>query len=237
MAGNEAAQAGHNIKKTDDQIQQAIFVDTVSDVKRLKAELDSINGKLRQRYASAKVLGISKKEIDYAIRLEKEDDAEMIAERRKQQQIARWLGHPIGTQPDMFDGAEQPQESKATIAGRLAALRNEPRITPTAYAGGQPEQDWLSAYDDATATRNVALEHATTLQQQKLNENSEEGDDGQDEFDEVLEDDRPTVASSAQAARNGEEKTQEPKQTFSQKLAENNKVGDAMASGKGATKE
>ncbi len=128
--------------------QEALMRNHMGQVRRLRAQLASVNANLRNALKKAKADGYPKHEIDYALALEKDaqdGSGEMLAKRRREAQIARWLGHAIGAQPDIFDETDEKTVDAATKefeAGKRAGMEGETLkvpdwvIQPTQYIAG-----------------------------------------------------------------------------------------------------
>lgn len=153
----QAAGVGHNSGLTDQQ-QRALLIQAVVDIEGLKEQMASLNGKLRNRYKQAKADGVKKKDIDFAIELRKGDEKEAITEHRRRLQIARWVNHPIGTQPDLFDqqaeadADREPIEDKVAREGELAGLEGK-SCEPPSHLTGPLMQIWVDNWHKAQAHR------------------------------------------------------------------------------------
>jgi hypothetical protein len=115
---------------------EALMRHHMGKVRRLREQLSSVNSNLRNALKTAKADGYQKYEIDYALALEKDAEdgsGEMLARRRREAQIARWMGHAIGSQPDMFAETEEQVVMTATKefdAGRRAGMEGETLKVP-----------------------------------------------------------------------------------------------------------
>lgn len=150
--GTQPAAAGHNSSALTDDQQQALFWSHLGKIKRQRDKIASLTGELRQAYKLAKAEGFSKADLDYALRLESEDETEAIDRRRREAQIARWMAHPIGTQSDLFDGVDRtPAVDKAYATGKIAAFKGDAPIAPYADGGSEQAQAWLRGHHDGSA--------------------------------------------------------------------------------------
>ena len=116
-------QLGHNggpAELSPDQ-QKALFFHHLGRVSALKEKVASASGELRAAYKSAKADSFTKKDIDFALSLENDEDEKMVEQRRRETEIAAWCGHPIGTQADLFDATDRtPLVERAAAEGRKA---------------------------------------------------------------------------------------------------------------------
>jgi hypothetical protein len=131
---------------TEDQ-ERALFFHHLNRVKAQKAVVASETGSLRSLYKIAKADGFSKKDIDFALSLESRKEEETLEERRRQQRIAFWLQHPIGTQPDMFDFQPDrtPLADRAYEAGKIAGMKGEPNRPPH-DENTEAGQKWMAGW-------------------------------------------------------------------------------------------
>src|SRR5690606_15024300 len=104
---DELKQVGGNLSHdnttnelTDEQ-SQVLFFNHKKKIAGLKEKISSLTGELRATYKVAKSEGFLKKDFDFAFLLDKDEDDAAIERRRREAQIARWQGHPIGTQGDL----------------------------------------------------------------------------------------------------------------------------------------
>jgi len=115
---------------------EALMRSHMGKVRRLREQLATVNANLRNALKVAKADGYPKAEIDYALYLEKDThdgSGEALAKRRREVQIARWLGHAIGTQPDIFEETNEKALDAATKefeAGKRAGMEGETLKVP-----------------------------------------------------------------------------------------------------------
>ncbi len=68
---------------------------------------------------------------------------------------ARWMGVPLGMQPDLFGDERAPATDKAFAAGKAARLKGEPMKPP--HDPSVPQFDaWLEGFHAGTAALNAA---------------------------------------------------------------------------------
>lgn len=121
----------------NDSQHQALMLQNLKKIVALKTKATSASGELRAAYKEAKADGFTKKELDFAISLQNDDKDEMLTKRRRENQIARWLSHPIGTQSDMFDDS-RPIRDRAFDEGKRDGAADLPLKAPNHYAVGTP---------------------------------------------------------------------------------------------------
>lgn len=171
---------------TDDQ-RQALFFQHKRKIAGLKEKLGTVNGDLRNAYKIAKAEGFPKKDFDFAFLLEKDEDDAAIERRRREAEIARWLGHAIGTQGDLFEGTKLDKRSIAESAfedGKRAGMNNEV-LKPSHGAGTEAYERYVAGWHEGSAVRaSLAKEQEDGAAILRMNEES----DGADEFDEAADD-------------------------------------------------
>jgi len=133
-----SAEAGHNSGETNggltDGEKQALFLSGMNTLRRLIVEKDRVTSEVRNQRKRMKADGFEPFEIDYALKLGGRKEEEMVAQRKREARIARWLGHPIGTQADFF-GEDHPESSAR--AGNGAARVSPEELGRVAGAGGE----------------------------------------------------------------------------------------------------
>jgi hypothetical protein len=90
--------------------------------------------------------------IDFALRLRKDEDDAIIEQRRAEIEVARFLNHPVGTQPELPLNMEDrtPGVDKAKAEGEIAGAEGKTCSAP--YPAGSPnEQAWLTGWHDGQA--------------------------------------------------------------------------------------
>ncbi len=138
---------GDNHELTDVQ-RQALLMDSVGKVERLKAEMAAMLSHLRSAYKVAKADGILKKDIDFVLKIKKQDDADVVADLARRTELARWMRIPIGVTPDMFSDADrEPIDEKAFNDGRVVGMAGGDRQSPYDPTSTS-EENWLKGYDD-----------------------------------------------------------------------------------------
>lgn len=164
---------------TEDQ-QAALFFQHKNKIVALREKLASVNSELRTAFKVAKSEGFTKKEIDFAIALEDDEDDKIQKERLRQNQIARWLGVPLGTQAELdLQPDRRSIEEKAAAEGKKAGMNGETLNPP--YAPGTPGYEpYVEAWHLGQAAI-FSIEKMKSETQLLRPESEDEG--GDDEFD------------------------------------------------------
>lgn len=143
--GEATPSAGHNSQLSEAE-KQALFVRGLADLENLIEEKNEVVADIRNHRKRIISYGFEPWEIDYALKLRKDTDNEAVDRRRKEAVIARFLNHPIGTQPDMFDEPDRtPAVEKAAKDGHVAGASGKSAQPPYAV-GTEQEQAWLKGW-------------------------------------------------------------------------------------------
>jgi len=145
-----AAQPGHNSALTDAE-RQALFIRGITDLEAHIEEKDEVVAAIRSQRKRIISYGFDAFEIDFALKLRKSDDAEMMDKRRREAQIAQFLNHPIGSQLDWIDQVDRtPAVDTAYAEGKIAGARGESCKSPHDPSTPQ-DQSWLRGWHEGQA--------------------------------------------------------------------------------------
>jgi uncharacterized protein (UPF0335 family) len=100
-------EAGHNSKLTDEQ-RKSLLLRAVDEIGPFKDEVASVVGKMRNVYKQYKADGITKKDIDLALKLTGQEGEEARADMSRILQIYEWT-HP-GAQAELFEDFREAAE-------------------------------------------------------------------------------------------------------------------------------
>jgi hypothetical protein len=157
----ESAQAGKPAL-TDRQLE-ALWFNHKPIIVGLKEQMTRLNGKLRNAYKQLKAeTGITRAEAEFAISLEHDEDDKVLHSERRRRMLARWEGHPIGTQGDLFD--DRPRTVDLVAVARRQGLEGgkfDVPLTP----GTETYQAALAAFHDANAERIRTMKRPTPVEQ------------------------------------------------------------------------
>lgn len=146
MADDDKTPApGHNSELSEAE-KRALFLNAIRELESMIEEKNEIVADIRNQRKRIVGYGFEAFEIDYALKLRKQDDADMIARRRAEARIALFLNHPIGVQPDLFDEPDRtPAVDRAFDMGRVAGSVGETAKSPHA-PGTEQDQAWLKGW-------------------------------------------------------------------------------------------
>lgn len=157
--------------------KRALLVNGLTQIEGLVEQKDAIVSQIRTNRKRLVAHGFAPKIIDFALRLRKDEVDKMIEQRRAEIEVARFLGHPIGTQPELPFNMEDrtPGVDKAKAEGEVAGASGVTCSAP--YAVGSPmEQAWLTGWHDGQATLASAFKKLEAKETAQADED-EEGDD------------------------------------------------------------
>jgi hypothetical protein len=134
---------------TDDE-QRALFVNGLSELETLIQEKDSVVAKIRNKRQQLEARSFSKDDVDFGLALRKGDEKAIVKKRQREQQIARWLNHPVA-QLDLFvDGKSDPTpiDDRAFEEGKISGMEGKSCVPPSTYAPQTQPAQKSDALDD-----------------------------------------------------------------------------------------
>lgn len=142
----QTPEPGHNSALTEDE-KRALFIAGVRELETLLDKKNDAVANVRNQRKRIVSYGFEPFQIDYAIKLRKDEDDGMIERRRKEAMVARFLNHPIGTQSDLFDDDSDrtPAVDRAYQEGQIAGAVGEKASSPYSPGSGQ-DQAWLRGW-------------------------------------------------------------------------------------------
>lgn len=220
----EAAKAepGHNIQ-ADERVNQGLFISGFARYKKSLEVGANWNSSHRNLLKELKADGIPKKDLEYALKLEKtKDDEEAIRQQLREQQLARWLGHKLGTQADLFAGDtadRTPITDKAYEEGFRAGSAGAGNTPPY---DGDAGQQWIKGWH-----AGQAVIHQKFLENNKPGESTlvrtvppePEGT----EYDDAMDD-----ASEAKPEEEGQTATEQLRELTARGEAEQQRVAEKI---------
>lgn len=140
---------------TDDQAQLLLFQNK-KKIAALKERMATTVADMRYAYKTAKADGFSKKDIDLAIACEDDEDG-VLDRMKREHQIAKWMGHPAGTQFELFEGPDRtPLVDRAYDAGKRAGLAAE-ACSPPHSQGTPAYEPWMKGWHDGQAVNAAGI--------------------------------------------------------------------------------
>jgi uncharacterized protein (UPF0335 family) len=155
---------GHNEMTEEEQYAQQVFMKAMREVRDGKSEIAGIMGDLADVYAQAKHKGFTKADIKWALSLDTKDSAEVIQEMERRLKIAKWLGHGLARQVEMFPD-RTPVDERAYEMGLAAGKLRKPNQNPY-DPGSAPGQQWQKGMNDGTEFINKDLEKIISSRQE-----------------------------------------------------------------------
>lgn len=140
--------------------KRALLVQGLAEIEKLVVEKDRVVGLIRTSRKKLVANGFKPKVIDFALRLRKDEDEDdvIIEQRRAEIEVARFLNHPVGTQPELPLVLEDrtPEVDRAFAAGEIAGASGVTCSAPHA-AGSPMEQSWIKGWHQGQATITSAF--------------------------------------------------------------------------------
>ena len=160
--------------------KRALLVQGLAEIKKHIEEKDRVVALIRTSRKRLVAHGFKPKVIDFALRLRKDEDDAIIEQRRAEIEVARFLNHPVGTQPELPLVLEDrtPGVDKARAEGEIAGAEGKTCSAP--YAAGSPnEQSWILGWHDGQATITSAFRklEAKAAAESENDEADAEGDE------------------------------------------------------------
>jgi uncharacterized protein (UPF0335 family) len=123
-----------------------LFVRELTKLEAILAKMETLKSDARNQRKRMKSDGFEAYEINYALKLRKADDDEMLEQRRREARIARWLAHPVGTQSDFLaDLTHKPNGSDAEGLGRVAGAEGA-TCKPPPNLNQDDAQRWITGW-------------------------------------------------------------------------------------------
>lgn len=141
---------GHNggpSELTDEQ-KQVLWFEHQKKVVALRKRMENVKADLRNTYKVIRSeLGFTKADIDFALRLLDDEDDELLEQEKRRRTLARWLGHAIGFQEDLFEPDRTPLADRAFADGRRAGLAGDP-CTPAHAPETEAYRSYMQGFNE-----------------------------------------------------------------------------------------
>lgn len=163
--------------------KRALLVQGLAEIEKHIEEKDRVVALIRTSRKKLVANGFKPKVIDFALRLRKDEDDAIIEQRRAEIEVARFLNHPVGTQPELPLAMEDrtPGVDKAHAEGEIAGAEGKTCSAP--YAVGSPnEQAWIKGWHEGQATITSAFKK---IEAKAAAEAEAEADEADDEDEDV----------------------------------------------------
>lgn len=140
--------AGDNSSKRNADEVRELFTSHRSSWNGYKAKLAVVEKLERDVKAALKADGFTVKQMEIADSLATvKGEAKVTGEVKDRLQVARWIGHPMGAQLDMFEQPDRtPAADRAFDEGKQASMENKPRKPPHDPSTTQYGR-WMEGYD------------------------------------------------------------------------------------------
>lgn len=174
---DEPEDFGSNSFELTQAEKQALLVRSLTTIEGLTEQKNTPVSQIRAARKKLVANGFAPKVIDFALRLRKDEDDSMVEQRRAEIEVAKFLNHPIGTQPDLLDLIDRtPDVDKAFSLGEIAGAEGKTCQSPHA-AGSAQDQAWIKGWGKGQDTIASAFKK---LEAKEAAEGEEDGDESED---------------------------------------------------------
>lgn len=146
----ETSPLGSNVRELSEDEKRALFLQNIVQLEALNVKAKSVNADIRNLRKRIKSEGFAPEQVNYALFLRKTDQGAALELHRQALQVARWLAHPIGTQPDMFSDDDNPNRPKdgPYEQGKTSGLAGETRGTGKWQPNSPEGRKFMEGWDD-----------------------------------------------------------------------------------------
>lgn len=174
QAAAKEATLGDNSFELTEAEKKALLVQGLSEIEKHIEQKDHFVGLIRTTRKKLVANGFKPKVIDFALRLRKDEDGAVIEQRRAEQEVARFLNHPLGTQPELpLDAAPG---ADAFTAGEDAGASGETCKSPYG-PGTADDQDWVKGWHQGQANIASAFKKLEAKAEAEESEDAEGDED------------------------------------------------------------
>lgn len=176
---DDAPGIGHNeSNELTEAERRALLVNGLVEIEGHTEDKDAAVAHIRTCRKRLVAYGFKPSIINFALRLRKNEDADEIEQRKAEIEVARFLNHPIGTQPDFFDQPDRtPDIDKAKAQGEIAGAAGQTCSSPWSV-GSPQEQAWIEGWHTGQATITSAFKK---LEAKAAAEPDEDGDESEED--------------------------------------------------------
>lgn len=128
--GSQVGKAADEAAKTN--VTQDVFLDGIRKLTAINEKQKKVNEERRAVRKQLKANGLELGALDAALKMADWERSEVREHFDLRRRYAQWLGLPIGTQAELFDGKKDDEilTEEWTAAGRTAALTGKPARPP-----------------------------------------------------------------------------------------------------------
>ena len=135
---------------SEDQLQ-AELLQRLAAIEDIDCEIEALKAARKAQIEAAKAAGFSTKDINFTLKLRRGNDKEALEQRRREQQLAKWINHPIGLQAELFvKEASGPLIAAAKRLGKQAGMEGKPCKSNHA-PGSELDQTWIASWHEGQA--------------------------------------------------------------------------------------
>ena len=153
------AKQGDNSVTEQEQYEEQQFLKGFGELKGMNSENGERMSEFSQFYTRMKDLGFTKADFKWAMELEEKDAAQILATMQRRIRIAKWMGHGLARQIEMFETDRTPIEDIAAEQGLAAGKKGDTNKNPYDPAS-KPGQRWQEAFNEGNVFRNKTINAA-----------------------------------------------------------------------------
>lgn len=127
-----------------------LFIRELTNLEAILSKMEALKADARNQRKRMKSDGFETYEVNYALKLRKAEDDEMLEIRRREARIARWLGHPIGTQSDFLADLTHTNGRDHEALGRVAGAEGA-TCKPPQNLNQDDAQRWITGWQAGQA--------------------------------------------------------------------------------------
>jgi hypothetical protein len=154
MMAKKAAAVGHNTER--EQFEEQQFLNGFRQIKEHEADMAGTKGEIGGVYKRLEKFGFTKGDIKWAKELEDEDAPKVIETMRRRLRIARFFGHGVSRQIEMFDADRADGEERAFSEGLSAGKLRKENLNPYG-ADSKQGRAWQKGFNEGTTFINKDL--------------------------------------------------------------------------------
>ncbi|QAZ45929.1 hypothetical protein [Mesorhizobium sp. Pch-S] len=148
------ADLGHNSEREQWEEQQ--FLNGFRQIKEHEADMAGTKGEMAGVYKRLEKLGFTKADFKWAKELEDEDAPKIIETMRRRLRIARFFGHGVSRQIELFESDRTPADERAYGEGLAAGKLRKDNANPYG-ADSKQGQAWQRGFNEGTEFINKEL--------------------------------------------------------------------------------
>lgn len=150
----KSSAAGQNTER--EQWEEQHFLNGFGQIKAYKADIAGTMGDINAIYERLKKIGFTKADVKWAMELDEKDASEIVATMQRRLRIARFFGHGVARQMEIFEKDRTPAVDAAYERGVADGKLRKENANPFGMDSAQG-QAWQRGFNDGTEFINKDL--------------------------------------------------------------------------------